>query len=283
MSEKLQTGLSAQDSTAPVNSALWWDERFAAGGAWETNGGREQTRLFAEALCRHIDLQRGEAFTLCDFGCALGDALKVFKRKFPQANLFGIDFSSTAISRCKAENPGLAEYFVGSFESLSRQFDVIYASNILEHFVDYEEKARALLAHCQRLLVMVPFREPLAGGSNGRSPGSQHHGSFNQRSFDFLIAESLARCVDSKVVSCPGAWGWTWEHKLKEETKNLIRALLGRPTANEPLQIFFDISGLEQMVATALFQGVHLKNEGDFAIMRRATLCTLQPSRLASP
>jgi len=242
MSDQSQTRSSAQESTAPVNSAPWWDERFAPGGTWETSGGRQQTRLFAEALCRHIDLQPGGAFTLCDVGCALGEALKVLKRKFPQAILFGIDFSSTAISRCKAENPGLAEFSVGSFESLSRQFDVIYASNILEHFLDYEEKTRVLLAHCQRLLVMVPFREPLAGGSNGRSPGSQHQVSFTQRSFEFLIAEGLARCVDSKVVSCPGAWGWTWKQKLKEEAKNLVRALLGRPTADESLQIIFDIS-----------------------------------------
>lgn len=242
MSDQSQTRSSAQESTAPVNSAPWWDERFAPGGAWETNGGRQQTRLFAEALCRHIDLQRGEAFTLCDVGCALGEALKVFKRKFPQAILFGIDFSSTAISRCKAESPGLAQYSVGSFESLSGQFDVIYASNILEHFLDYEEKTRVLLGHCQRLLVMVPFREPLASEPDELSPGSVHRHSFSERSFDFLIAQGLACSVDLKVVSCRGAWGWTWKQKLTEEAKNVVRRLLSGWQSIEPLQIIFDIS-----------------------------------------
>jgi hypothetical protein len=242
MSDQSQTASSAHGSTASVNSAPWWDERFVPGGTWETSGGRQQTRLFAEALCRHIGLQRREPFTLCDFGCALGEALKVFKRRFPQAILFGIDFSSTAISRCKAESPGLAEFSVGSFESLSRQFEVIYASNILEHFLAYEEKARLLLSHCRRLLVMVPFQELLPGELTEPPPESQHQRSFTQRSFDFLIAEGLARCVDSKVVWCPGAWGWTWTQRLKEEAKNLVRCFLDRPRADRPLQIIFDIS-----------------------------------------
>jgi hypothetical protein len=241
MREEPQGGRPPSGSAVPVNSRAWWDGRFDPGGSWEANGGRNQTRVFAETLCRHVALPTKEPFTLCDFGCALGDGLKVFRRKYPPAVLFGVDFSATAIARCRAGNSGLATFRVASFEDLDGQFDVIYASNILEHFRDLEDKARLLLARCRRLLVMVPFREPLTCGPDGAPPAGEHQRSFDKDSFDFLIAEGVARSVTAKVVSCPGAWSWPLSWRLRERTKNAFRPLLGKPKAVEPRQVIFDI------------------------------------------
>jgi SAM-dependent methyltransferase len=225
----------------PVNSRAWWDARFDPGGSWEANDGRNQTRVFAETLCHHVALPTKEPFTLCDFGCALGDGLKVFRKRYPRAVLFGVDFSATAIARCRAENSGLATFSVASFEDLDGQFDVIYASNILEHFRDPEEKARLLLARCRRLLLMVPFREPLACGPDGTPPAGEHQHSFDERSLEFLLAEGLAHSVTAKVVACPGVWSWTLKRRVKEGLKNMLRSLLAKARAVEPLEVIFDV------------------------------------------
>ena len=48
-----------------------WNVAFKKGGQWETANERRQTRLFAEAFCRHtcVDLESGQ--TLIDCGCAI--------------------------------------------------------------------------------------------------------------------------------------------------------------------------------------------------------------------
>jgi len=206
------------------------------------NGGRQQTRIFAEAVCRHIRLPKRGPFTLCDFGCALGDGLRVFRKEHPQAVLWGTDFSNVAISRCQAENPGLAAFVVGDFDNLRGRFDVIFASAILEHFADYEEKTRILLRHCQRLLAVVPYKEMNAGKPIEPSPRNIHQRSFTEGSFDFLLAEGRALSIEKIVVSCPPAWGWTWRERLKQGVKNLIRPLIDKPRVDEPFLIIFDIA-----------------------------------------
>ena len=128
----------------------WWERYFADGGDWERHGGRQQTRIFAESFQRHASLPAKGSFSLLDVGCALGDALESFAAAFPQAQLHGLDFSSTAISRARQALGHRVHLRQGDIESVDCHFDVIYCSNTLEHFADVDRKARHLIRHCQR-------------------------------------------------------------------------------------------------------------------------------------
>ncbi len=182
------------------------------------------------------------SFSLLDAGCALGEALKHFAVVYPRASLHGIDFSATAIERCREEIGTLASLSVGTLDDVAGRYDLIYCSNILEHFPDFETKARRLIQHCNRLCILVPYKErdyrlkPLIP-----DPTAQHQHTFLRDSFDFLAVEGLAEGVESQVFSCPGAWGWTIPTRMKQSVKNVARVLLGRPRKLPRKQILFDI------------------------------------------
>lgn len=225
-----------------VKDQQWWENYFAVGGQWEENGGRFQTRVFAENFTAHADILAQDVFSLLDVGCALGDALKHFSKEYPKASLYGVDFSNVAIERCKKEFDRLARFSTASIDDIEGQYDVIYCSNMLEHFADFDDKARKLATHCSRLCILVPFNE-LKNGLPLRPSATEHHQkTFYEDSFDFLVRDGLATRIRTAVFSCPGAWGWTLKSKIKQEAMNLVRAALGRPKAQEPMQILFDIT-----------------------------------------
>jgi len=224
-----------------IKDRQWWDDYFSVGGGWEKNGGRRQTRIFAEQFTRRLEINRCASFSLLDVGCALGDALKHFSAVFPNASLHGIDFSETAIARCRDELKGAACLAVADIDSIAGHYDLIYCSNTLEHFPDYDGKARNLAHHCSRLCLLVPYEELQAGRPLRPSPSEHHQHTFYPHSYDFLLQEGLARNITTCTFACPGAWGWNARQRLKETLKNVFRPLVGRQQAREPRQIFYDI------------------------------------------
>jgi SAM-dependent methyltransferase len=220
----------------------WWEDFFSIGGGWEMNGGRRMTQVFAEHFTQRLQIDRTASFSLLDMGCALGDAIRHFSAVFPNATLHGVDFSKTAIERCRTDLKKVATFEVMDIEHVQGQYDIIYCSNSLEHFEDYAAKARKLLGHCQRLCILVPYREMIDGRPLHPDPNEHHQATFYRDSFDFLVQEGLARHVSSYVFSCPGVWGWTWQQKVDQTLRNLIRPFLGKPRVSERKQIFFDIT-----------------------------------------
>jgi SAM-dependent methyltransferase len=229
----LQNRLSTKDQ---------WDAFFKKDGQWEANRGREQTRLFAEAFCRHtrIDLENG--WSLLDSSCALGDALPVFNKHFPNAQLYACDFSTEAIQRCKERFGNLASFFLSSIEEISSMYDVIYSSNTLEHFTDYKDKARTLLQHCRYLCILVPYNEKRFGKDLEYDPYSHHVVTFHEHSFDFLLEEARAKRICSpSIFTVPKAWSWSLRQWIVQPPKNIARRLLKRPIVQNKRQILFEV------------------------------------------
>jgi SAM-dependent methyltransferase len=208
-------------------------------------GGRRQTRVFAEHFLRHAALPRDEAFALLDVGCALGDALELFASTFPKAKLQGLDFSATAISRARQSLGDKVELRQGDIEDVHGHFDVIYCSNTLEHFADFDRKARGLVQHCKRLFIMVPLHELRAGQPLRPDPSEHHQHTFERDSFDFLVREGLASRIQMSIFACPGAWGWSPAAHAVQFVKNLARTALGRDWLAAPRQILYNIEAVD--------------------------------------
>lgn len=238
--------MSAAQSPQVTEQALkdqaWWERYFAEGGDWERNGGRQQTRIFAEHFVVRAALGRDRPFTLLDAGCALGDALAVFGKAWPQAQLSGIDFSAVAIARARQSLPSSVQLHCGDLDTISGYHDAIFCSNTLEHFADFETRAARMLAHCRQLFVMVPFRELKHGRPLEPDPAEHHQHTFDRDSFDGLISSGLAARIEAQVFACPGAWGWSRPQHLVQFAKNLARVAVGRPWLRPPLQVLYTIT-----------------------------------------
>lgn len=210
---------------------------FTEGGHWEKNRGRNQTRCFAEFFHQHVHIP-WSSFSLLDVGCALGDALLVWHKKYPSAELYGCDVAETAVKRCQERYGGFARFFRASFEELQGFWDVIYCSNVLEHFEQYLEIAEALLIRCKVLFVLTPFGE-LKDGNPLKPNGEEYHvATLYRDSFDVLVRRDRASRIETLIMACPPAWGLT---RLQRIRWLVGLALRTRYIFQEPLQILYAI------------------------------------------
>ena len=157
--------VTGNDPRPDVNSKEYWDDRFARD--WYSCGGRQQTAFFAHVALSIspawlLDEIRTRKLSVCDWGCAIGDAARDFAHAFPKSQVTGYDISDVAIAEGRRLFPGL-ELFAGDLLSEERQFDVIFSSNTLEHFHQpYELLARLGKRARDFLWLLVPFQD--AGG-----------------------------------------------------------------------------------------------------------------------
>ncbi len=218
-----------------------FNDYFKENGAWEQGNGRQQTEIFARCFDEVITFPAGK-FTLLDVGCALGQAAAFFARRYPEAAVSATDVSDVAISRGKAEYGDMVHFFTEDIQGITGPYDVIYCSNVLEHFHDFREKSMHLAACCRRLCIMVPYNQRQRGRKLVPDAGSfEHQNSFYEDSFDFLLDEGLALKIDTAFHPCPIAWGWNRRQRITHGIDNLIRKISGRPLEDAPMQIIFDI------------------------------------------
>jgi O-antigen biosynthesis protein len=146
-----------------INSPDYWNKRFFED--WIAKGGRKQTAFFAELCCRELpdwlveEVRAGKS-AIFDYGCALGDALPVLQRAFPEAPIRGGDVAQVGLGLARALHPGFEFVDVTEIGEASKIADIVYCSNTLEHFENWREILHRLSRHARKyLLVMVPFEE----------------------------------------------------------------------------------------------------------------------------
>jgi hypothetical protein len=183
-----------------VNSADYWESRFERD--WAQTQGCEQTRYFARILLDHLpswleDEIRTSSLSICDWGCAEGEAVEAFRTHFPQSRVRGIERSHNALRHARYKFG--TEYFIGHdvlTAPLPVKFDVLAVSNVLQYFQAPWPVLRTLGVHAARhLLMLVPYRE------ENRAP--EHLYTFDDAAIatridpDFILSSS-------KVIDCSG-------------------------------------------------------------------------------
>lgn len=150
-------------SDPPVNDRAYWNDYFSE-GQWEKFDGPAQTRFFAhvafDALSeKHRREFHANKFSILDAGCAEGDATDFLAEQFPESRVLGVDFAAEAIQRARKHYPH-REFAVADLEHLPDDFDVVFCSNVLEHFPDPAAQMQRLTRVARvYLAVLVPFEE----------------------------------------------------------------------------------------------------------------------------
>lgn len=214
-----------------INTKEYWDDRFSSNNkkSWRANAGENQTKLFAYEIVKRLKMDDDFDGTILDFGCALGDAIPIYKERYPKARFMGTDFSTAAIEICVRKFGDIATFMAKDADGIPA-VDVIIMSNVLEHLPKHKEVVDTLLSKCKDLYIAVPYdeQEPLH---------EEHVNSYDRHTFDYLNAEN-------DVYLCRG---YEFKQILKSyiyiELKNLIRPLFKVPLYKGGLnrQILFHI------------------------------------------
>lgn len=208
-----------------MNSIEYWNQRFATGD-WISKGGATQSFQHAERFVSLLNIPRNFSGSLCDFGCAQGDAFPVYRKFFPDARLIGVDFSSCAIEEAKRKYGCIASFVWGDISACPR-VDIAICAHTLEHLENDLAVLKELLRKVERVFVVVPFKE--------RPLGKEHLRSYDETSF----SQFRPRLVEITKA------GWQYEGLnllYQVYFKNLARPFFGRPIVWEPMQVIFGFS-----------------------------------------
>ncbi len=181
-----------------MNSQAYWDARFDSD--WSKNSGNRQTAGFAAMFIDNLPAFLGEAFkrgcSLCDWGCAEGEATRALSLAFPSLKAVGVDFSASAVTKASARFPAnkfLCQDWTASAED-GEKYDCVFASNVLEHFANpFDVLWDTLAPRANKYLaIMVPFEEPVVGMC------PEHMARFTRSSFPLRHGDW--RCVHFRVL-----------------------------------------------------------------------------------
>jgi SAM-dependent methyltransferase len=222
-----------------INTEEYWNRRFSNNdnNSWRKKKGEKQTIMFANEIAKRLKLPHNFDGTLLDFGCALGDAIPIYARKYPRARIIGVDFSSVSIEICKEKYGNMANFVcIGEGGINTPLADVIVMSNVLEHISNDRDFVENILDKCSNLYIAVPFQENIVAGG-------EHINSYNECSFEEYG-------VDYEVYLCRGIY---LIDKLLSfiniEMKNILRPLFGKPKYFGGLnnQILFHLKKVEKI------------------------------------
>ncbi|MFO7530769.1 MAG: malonyl-ACP O-methyltransferase BioC [Marinobacter sp.] len=108
-------------------------------------------RLMGEAMLARLAQQNVAPRTILDLGCGTGWFTRELQKRFPEAQIIGVDLSPGMIEKARSSSPESIEWLTADAESLpftSDTFDLIF-SNLM---IQWCQHPGTVLAHCRRLL-----------------------------------------------------------------------------------------------------------------------------------
>ncbi len=172
-----------------INSNEYWNNLFVEDTKIKER--YEQTRFFVNLAIDNLPRWVSEdicdnSLSICDAGCAEGNGTQLLKETFKSNVVVGVDFSENAIDLAKTRYPD-CEFYVGDIKEFDKNFDVIFSSNVLEHFYNPKKIMEKLVACSNKYcILLVPFREYYT------SP--EHFSYFDFQSFPLTINEEYDLC-----------------------------------------------------------------------------------------
>lgn len=184
------------DSTYIYDPDIYWQDTEHSYPHYPTV--RHRKRFILKALRKH----RPEgSFSIYDFGCGEGTLLKTIQQEFAlnDADIGGCDISKEAIetAQAKLHTPHLSHAL---FPKLSRTFDVMVCSEVIEHTTQYESILRWMSENVSPGGLMIVTTQAGRIHASDRYTGHAQH--FRLGELCSLITGMGMRIVTSRL------WGW---------------------------------------------------------------------------
>lgn len=167
-----------------INDHEYWNGKFEESSDMAQRSA--QTEYFVKLALDNLPQWCVESIskscaTICDMGCAGGEGTVLLQNTFPGSKVTGIDFSEIAVQEATTKNKQV-RYQTGDIRSFQEHYDVVFSSNVLEHFYDAQELLKQMLNNAdQYLILLLPFREYYRI--------SEHATTFDFRSFPLREGE----------------------------------------------------------------------------------------------
>lgn len=179
-----------------LNSKQYWNTRFSTKNWQELNGEYQtidNTNASIEVLPEYIKNEIKKCkMSWVEFGCALGDGVNILSKEFEECNITGVDIAEEGISIAKDKFPHLAFIACDLLKSTSK-FDVLYSSNVFEHFTDPFGCLKRLSLNINNyLIIIVPYNEKLYRGE------TEHVFSFNEKNLPKTINNNFKLIYSQK-------------------------------------------------------------------------------------
>jgi 2-polyprenyl-3-methyl-5-hydroxy-6-metoxy-1,4-benzoquinol methylase len=152
----------ATENGSAVNSRAWRDAYFEHPGV--ATDGHAQGEYFMRCVVERLPPPESyylseSGATVLDCGCAFGEGVNYLGTLFPRCRVRGLDFSPQVVSQAAQRYPQ-HEFLLGEKGLIEDAFDVIIASNCLQHFEKPLDVARQHLARARNLyVVLTPYAE----------------------------------------------------------------------------------------------------------------------------
>lgn len=211
-----------------INTKEYWENRFASKD-WEEKGGHFQTIQFAKDIVQLINIPSDYSGKILDFGCALGDAIPIYREHFQRASLIGVDHAKAAILKCKERYVGIAEFINCNHLEIPKA-DVIISCSVFEHLSNQMDVVKHLLTKCVDLFIFVPYKEVIR-------PNSEHVNSYDENSFRQFGAYNTTVFL-TKAWSQFGRKLW-----IDVYLKNLLRPFFNKKIVRRNRMIMFQFRG----------------------------------------
>lgn len=228
-----------------INSQEYWDKRFDTD--WVEYSGNEQTKFFAsvlntllpEWLCNEINEYN---YSVCDLGCAEGDALEEYRKIFAKSQLYGEDFSKKAIEIARKKYPAYKFSVSDILEIENKEkFPVVICSNVVEHFKDTYNVLKSVCARSENYsIILIPYREK-EGAIN------EHERVFHTKDIPARVEDNVLICA--KSVKCDSKY-YPYEQLLlvyaKQKQFYLLSDLTEELCSDSQMRCELEISRLEE-------------------------------------
>ena len=190
-----------------INSEKYWEERFES-GSWDEFNGRKQTAFFMHVALEYLpnwlieDIDIND-YGILDAGCAKGEGTSILKQCFTKSDVTGVDFSESAINDAKNSYPA-CDFFCHDVKDIKEKYDVVFCSNVLEHFKKpFNELEKLVDISGKYLVLLLPFKE--------EHLHKEHFVRFDYNSFTYQVKD-FYQCY-YKVINTSKIEGTFWPGK----------------------------------------------------------------------
>jgi SAM-dependent methyltransferase len=217
------------DPSASEGTSEFYDEMWRSCGHLDavSPAGFHRRRVLCKLVARHA----GDARTVLDVGCGMGELLREIAAVLPHAQIAGTDVSAQSIVESRKRNPGYdlfqmdltATDFETRYAEHLARYDLVTCSEVLEHIPEDQTAARnlgRLLKSRGTLVVSVP------GGKKSRFDVLIGH----QRHYRRRQAADLLERANLGVVTAL-AWGFPFHSLYRTAVRVASRATMKEPDA----------------------------------------------------